>query len=258
ALLLTRTSGYRYLRPLQDTFYHAAEPQPYISGRVSGTFSKRGRESVGITLLTFGQTKGMDVQETDSLGRFAFGLGEEYVDSLAILLQSTNKKGRKQNYTITLDERTPPPIRMDQHRLITQVDSIVAYVAKQRQARAQREFSYKLASGEILLDEVEVVRKALSPQQQQVQDRYGEADVVIPGKAIQDKEEKWSYGLYSVLLFNFPEQIRIDRVGANGGYLRAQVIGNEPTLVVIDGIPVPGYSYGLIQNIPPSEVKSVE
>src|SRR5690606_19554076 len=131
ALLLTRTSGYRYLRPLQDTFYHAAEPQPYISGRVSGTFSKRGRDGVGITLLTFGQTKGMDAQDTDSLGRFAFGLGEEYVDSLAILLQSTNKKGKNQNYTISLDERIPPEVEFDQHRLISEVDSVVAYVAKQ-------------------------------------------------------------------------------------------------------------------------------
>lgn len=258
ALLLTHAPGYRYRIPLQDTFHYANEPQPYISGRVSGAFSKRGRDGVGITLLTFGQTKGMDVQETDSLGRFAFGLGEEYVDSLAILLQSTNKKGKNQNYTISLDERTPPEIHVDQHRLISQVDSVVAYVAKQRQERAQRELSYKLASGEILLEEVEVVRKALSPQQQQVQDRYGEADVVIPGKAIQDNEEKWSYGLYSVLLFSFPEEIRIQRVGSNGGYLRAQVVGNEPTLVVIDGIPVPGHSYELIPNIPPSEVKSVE
>ncbi|GGH00547.1 hypothetical protein GCM10007415_40650 [Parapedobacter pyrenivorans] len=258
ALLLTHTSRYRYLIPLQDTFHYANEPQPYITGRVSGAFSKRGRDGVGITLLTFGQTKGMDAQDTDNLGRFAFGLGEEYVDSLAILLQSTNKKGKNQNYTISLDERIPPEVEFDQHRLISQVDSVVAYVAKQRQERAQRELSYKLASGEILLEEVEVVRKALSPQQQQVQDRYGEADVVIAGKAIQDKEEKWSYGLYSVLLFNFPEEIRIQRVGGNGGYLRAQVVGNEPTLVVIDGIPVPGYSYELIPNIPPSEVKSVE
>lgn len=258
ALLLTQAAGYRYNVPLQDTFRYANEPQPYISGRVSGAFSKRGRDGVGITLLTFGQTKGMDVQETDSLGRFAFGLGEEYVDSLAILIQSTNKKGKNQNYTISLDERVPPAIHVDQHRLIGQVDSVIAYVAKQRQERAQQELSYKLASGEILLEEVEVVRKALSPQQQQVQDRYGEADVVIAGKAIQDKEEKWSYGLYSVLLFNFPEEIRIERVGGNGGYLRAQVVGNEPTLVVIDGIAVPGHSYELIPNIPPSEVKSVE
>ena len=257
ALLLTQAARYRYHAPLRDTFRYAYEPQPYISGRVSGAFSKRGRDGVGITLLTFGQTKGMDAQDTDSLGRFAFGLGEEYVDSLAILLQSTNKKGNNQNYTISLDERTPPAIQFDQRRLITQVDSVIAYVAKQRQERAQREFSYKLAAGEILLEEVEVVRKALSPQEKQVQDRYGEADVVIPGKAIQDNEEKWSYGLYSVLLFSFPEEIRIDRVGSNGGYLRAQVMGNEPTLVVIDGIPVPGHSYELIPNIPPSEVKNV-
>lgn len=258
ALLLVHAAGYRYDVPLAGAFRYPNEPEPYVSGRVYGVFSTKGRDGVGITLLTFGQTTGMDVQETDSLGRFAFGLGEAYVDSLAILLQSTNKKGKNRNYTISLDERTPPEIHFDQRRLITRVDSTVAYVAKQRQARAQRELAYKLASGEILLEEVEVVRKALSPQQQQVQDRYGKADVIIPGKAIQDREEKWSYGLYSILLFNFPEDIRIQRVGDNGGYLRATVVGNEPTLVVVDGIPVPGHSYDIIPSMPPSEVKSVE
>lgn len=141
ALLLTHASGYRYDTPPQDTFRYPNEPEPYISGRVSGAFSKKGRDGVGITLLTFGQTKGMDIQETDSLGQFAFGLGGEYVDSLAILLQSTNKKGKNQNYTISLDERNPPEIQFDQRRLISQVDSVVAYVAKQRQARAQRELA---------------------------------------------------------------------------------------------------------------------
>lgn len=257
-MLVQGPQRYHYNEPLQDSIVFANEPQPYVSGRVGGVLSKKAQSGVSITLLTFGETRGMDVQQTDSLGRFAFGLGEEYVDSLAILLQSTNKSGKNRNYTISLDERRPPPIHFNQQKLIEQVDTVVSYVAKKRQERAKQELSHKLASGEILLDEVEVVRNALSPQQRRVQDRFGEPDVVIPGKAIQDKEAKWSYGLYSVLLFNFPDELRIERVGENGGYLRANIIGGETTLVVVDGIPVPGHSYGVIPNIPPSEVKSVE
>src|SRR5690606_20415463 len=40
--------------------------------------------------------------------------------------------------------------------------------------------------------------------------------------------------------------------------LYASAFNGEMTLVVIDGIPVRPYDYGLIESIPPSEVSSVE
>lgn len=213
ALMLTQGwRRYNYTLPPQDTFHYPNEPVPYISGRVGGVLSRKAQAGIALTLMTFGQTSSVAAQNTDSLGRFYFGLGDEFVDSLDVLIQSANKSGKNRNYTLSLDERKPPEIAYDQRRSIERVDSVVSYIVQKRRERAQREYSYQLSSGEILLDEVLVERRALSPQQQKVLDRYGESDVIIAGKAIQDKEEKWSYGLYSVLLFNFPDDLRIERV----------------------------------------------
>jgi len=259
ALMLTQGwRRYRYDKPPRDTFSFANEPYPYVSGKVGGVFSKKAQAGIGLTMMTFGEKQAITAQNTDSLGRFYFGLADEYTDSLDVLIQSANKAGKNRNYTLSLDEREPPAIFYDHCQSVERIDSVVDYVVKKRQERAQREYSYRLSAGEILLDEVLVERRALSPQQQKVFDRYGESDVVISGDAIREKEEKWSYGLYSVLLFNFPKDLRIDRVGDQGGYLRASIIGGEATLVVVDGIPVPSHSYEIIPNIPPSEVKSVE
>ncbi|SEL83862.1 hypothetical protein SAMN05421740_11154 [Parapedobacter koreensis] len=259
ALMLTQGwRWYNYTTPPQDTFLYPNEPRPYVSGTVGGVFSRKTQEGVGLTLMTFGEAQSITTQNTDSLGHFYFELADAYVDSLDVLIQSANKSGKNRNYTLSLDERKPPAIAYDQGQSVELVDSVVSNLVQTRQERAQREYSYRLSAGEILLDEVLVERRALSPQQQKMFDRYGESDVVIPGEAIQEKEEKWSYGLYSVLLFNFPDDLRIDRVGGNGGYLQASIIGGESTLVVIDGVPVMGYSYNIIPNIPPSEVKSVE
>ncbi|MFC3199428.1 hypothetical protein ACFOET_17535 [Parapedobacter deserti] len=249
---------YRYDTLLSDSFHFPNEPFPYISGKVHGVLSSKARAAIGLTLMTLGQRPSVTAQNTDSLGRFYFELPDDYSDSLDVLIQSANKAGKNRNYTIALDERKPPPLVYDQLRSIGSVDSVVSLLVQKKLERARREYSYRLATGEIMLDEVLVERRVLSPQQQKVLDRYGEPDVIISGKAIQDKEEKWSYGLYSVLLFNFPDDLRIERVGDNGGYLRARIMGGETTLVVVDGIPVMNQNYELIPSIPPSEVKSVE
>ena len=64
------------------------------------------------------------------------------------------------------------------------------------------------------------------------------------GKEIEAKEEKWSYGLYSVLLFQFPDKVRVSSYG--NGRLYASLNNGELTLVVIDGIPV---SFGTMSTI---------
>ena len=84
----------------------------------------------------------------------------------------------------------------------------------------------------------------------------------MEGKEIRKKEKKWSYGLYSVLLLNYPEKVTIVQ---NGPHMYARVVGapsfgpgDGVTLIVVDGIPVQEQDYQLIPSIPPSEVKSFE
>ncbi|MBD1432736.1 hypothetical protein H8B06_07870 [Sphingobacterium sp. DN00404] len=259
ALMLTQGwRRYKYDEPVVDSFSFPNELLPSLRGEVLGVFSKKKQPGITLTMMSFGENNLMQVEETDSLGRFYFPLSDQYVDTLDVLLQSANKAGRNRDYTIQLDKQYTPQIEYDYRRSAERIDSVVSRLAKKRHERFQHENAYRVAAGEILLEEVVVEAKVRSPEEQTVFDRYGEADVVITGKAIQEKEKKWSYGLYSILLFNFPKDIRIDRVGGGGGYLKARVHGTEPTLVVVDGIPVSGHSYDAIAHIPPSEVKSFE
>ena len=77
----------------------------------------------------------------------------------------------------------------------------------------------------------------MTPARKKMAEEFGKPDIVIEGKDIQEKEEKWSYGLFSVLLFNFTDKVYVGR--APDGTLYAVANNPDPTLFVIDGIPVP-------------------
>ncbi|GHE43848.1 hypothetical protein [Sphingobacterium griseoflavum] len=259
ALMLTQGwRNYKYNEPMPTSFSFSPEFMPYIAGEITGVLSKKKQAGVQLSLIGFGSSNIFQVQSTDSLGSFFFQLPDQYCDTLDVLLQTASKAGKNRDYTIHLDKRHALDINYDAFQSMERIDSTIALLARKRQDRSRQEAAYRTANGGILLDEVIVERKQLSKQEQKVLDTYGEADAVISGKDIQEKEQKWSYGLYSVLLFNFPNDIRIERTEDAGGYLVAKVHGSEPTLVVVDGIPVPGHSYDIIPNFPPSEVKSFE
>jgi hypothetical protein len=104
----------------------------------------------------------------------------------------------------------------------------------------------------------------MTPKRKEVTDKYGKATRVIEGEDISRMEDKWSYGLFSVLKYHFQDKIRIITISdLEIVYDRAVVSNGLPTLVIIDGIAVKVRSieeneyYGL-QNIPTSEVKSFE
>jgi hypothetical protein len=183
-------------------------------------------------------------------------MDDEYGDNLNVLIQSASKSNKKKQYLITLDKKEPPPIVFTHTRSVQKPDSIVQAYIKQNIEHKKAEDAYKSKNEGLILQEVIVKSRILSPQQKAVTEKYGAPDVVIDGKEIQAKEEKWSYGLYSVLLFKFPDKIKVTRYG--NGFLYASLYNPEPTLVVIDGIPVKSYEYSLIPDIPPSAVKSFE
>lgn len=260
ALLLTQGwRNYQYQLSPKDTFHHLPEPNLTVSGAVTGNiFRKRKQQGVGLTMMTFGEHPSVYAQDTDSLGRFRFDIGDEQGEKVNVLIQSAKKSGKKRNYSIAIDEERSPDIVFNHQRSIVLLDSVVYAQVEKKRERKSEEDAYELRYGTRMLEEVVIEDYRVTPERQSVMDRYGKPRVVISGEAIQEKEQKWSYGLYSVLLFNFPEDIRIQRVGGDGGYLRAQIIGGDATLVVVDGIPVLGQNYNLIPNIPPSEVNSVE
>lgn len=156
---------------------------------------------------------------------------------------------------ITLNKKEPPPVIFNHARSVQKPDSIVQAYIKESIDNKKKEDAYRYAKEGLTLSEVLVKARRLSPQQKLVTEKYGAPKVVITGKEIQAKEEKWSYGLYSVLLFQFPDKVTITRYGET---LYASLHNREPTLVVVDGIPVKLDEYRFIPAIPPSEVKSFE
>jgi len=256
ALLLTQGwRKYHYSKP-PDTMIYQAEPFLPVSGTVSSLLSKRKKRIAEITMMTFGRDRSVKTQKTDSLGRFKFNVEDEYGQNLNILIQSAGKSGQNKDFSITLDKKIAPPVSFNHANSIGRVDSVVNRLVEKNVERKKVDDTYKLSAGEILLGEVEVEAYKMTPERKVVNERFGKPDAIISGKAIQEKEQKWSYGLYSVLMFNFPDKVIVTR--ARDGNLYARVNHNEITLVVIDGIPVKPYDYPFIPNIPPSEVKSFE
>lgn len=255
-LLLTQGwSRYTYKKPLDDVFVYSPEYSLQVSGKVTAAFSKKEKKKVKLTLMTFGEERSFQKQSVDSLGRFDFYLEPSYGDPLRVLIQSANKTGKNKNYTLTLDQKIPPLVSFNHVKTVAEVDKVVHKLVENNLEREQMDEMFQLSKGVNRLDEAVVTAYKITPQRTKVMERFGEPDVVIAGEDILEKNEKWSFGLYSVLQFNFPDQVRINRVK---GELRAELFNTFPTLVVIDGIPVLHYNYSFIPSIPPSEVKSFE
>ncbi len=260
ALMLTQGwSRYNYTRAV-DKILFQPETNLSVSGKVSGAVFQKTKKGAELTMATFGKNRTFIKAVTDSLGRFTFKMDDEYGQNLNVLIQSANQKGEKKEYSISLDPRESPAVSFNQVRSIEKPDSVIRTIVEKNIERKKVEDARKLSSGTILLDEVVVEGTQMTPAKKLVTEEYGKPKVVISGKAIQEKEQKWSYGLYSVLMYNFPDQIRIFR-GYNGLYAEVRPSSKwapEFNFIVIDGITVKYRDYPLVPNIPPSEVKSFE
>ncbi len=137
------------------------------------------------------------------------------------------------------------------------MDSVALSLVEKNIERKMVEDAFRLSTGITYLDEVVIEGYKMTPERKVVMEKYGKPDQVISGEDIVEKEEKWSYGLYSVLMFNFRKQVIVKRMANDELY--AHVVGSSGlTLVIVDGIPVMHYDYGFIAFIPPSEVSSFE
>jgi hypothetical protein len=257
ALMLTQ--GWRkYLyKKTVDTCKFQPESKLNLSGSVSGILLKKKRTEAEITMMTFGRHKTVQTLTTDSLGKFYFNLNDEYGDNLNILIQSANRAGFNKDYSIILDKKESPKISFDHIPSLNKVDSVIKKLVEKNIERKKVDETYKLSGG-ILLGEVKVEAYRMTPARKKVMQDYGKPKEVINGEIIQEKEESWSFGLYSVLQSKFPDKIIIHRYSAYGGRLIARVREKVPSLVMIDGITVNKNDLDLIPNIPPSEVSSFE
>lgn len=255
SLMLTQGwSKYNYSKPYSSLSF-SPEKSLSVSGKVNSLFSeKKGEKDVELTLMTSGTFKSFYKQKTDSLGKFKFDLNDEYGKEIEILIQTANKSDKKISNSVVLELKKTPSISFEHTQTIEQIDSIVNKFIEKSKKQKEIDEKFNLQFGGILLDQVKVNAK-MSPNKEKVTERYGKPKTIISGKEILSKEKKWSYGLYSVLLFNYPDKVRIERMPDQNLYA---TVNNEPTLVLVDGIAITYYDYDLIPNISPSEVKSFE
>lgn len=91
-------------------------------------------------------------------------------------------------------------------------------------------------------------------------EEHGEPDVIIEDKELKSKIKKWSYGLYSILIFNYADDVVVKTINSKtyGTFLYAHVYESDFTMAFVDGIPVHNRDYPLLETISPEEIKSVE
>jgi hypothetical protein len=155
---------------------------------------------------------------------------------------------------LNLIKKASPAVSFNHLISIGKADSVVHNLVEKNIERKKVDETYKLSSG-ILLGEVKIEAYRMTPSRKKVMEAYGKPNQIINGESIQEQEEKWSFGLYSVLQSKFGDKITIFRYE---GMLLAKVRQSEPTLVVVDGSAVNHEDYGSIAYIPPSEVSSFE
>lgn len=260
-LLLTQGwRKYKYNRPLENNFLFRNEPALNVSGRIGIPSSKIRKEGMDITMAVFDKSPNFYAQRTDSLGNFDFQIADVYGAKADILVQNNNKIGKKRNYPIVLSNSKAPEIVYNYVQAMKTKDSVVDMAITIREENKSTIDAFDRMHGVTQLEEVVVEDRILTPMQQKVAKKYGKADVLIKGEEIKAKEKEWSYGLYSVLLFNYPKEIEIETFP--DGFMLAHVVAGdkkrEATLVMINGELVKEFNYNLIPDIPPSEVKSVE
>jgi hypothetical protein len=255
ALLLTQGwRKYLYTKPVEKIAFQP-ETNLTVPGTAGGSGTQKRKKEIELTMMTFGHHKYVETQTADSSGRFNFKLNDEYGQNLNILIQSANKAGKNKDYTIVLDKKESPEVSFNHIISIGKVDSVVHRLVEKNIEYKKVEDTYQLSS-DIHLPEVIVTAYRMTPERKKVQEEYGKPTQVINGETIQKKEEKWSYGLYSVLMSRFPDKVTIYK--DIDGTLYAQVRPSAITLVVIDGIPAVYTDYASIPNIPPGEVSSFE
>jgi len=263
ALLLTQGwRKYNYIEKLRNTIYEP-ELSLTVSGIIKNVDTKKKEKEIELMLMAIGEDKPSVFTTTAEVpGNFEFTLGDIYGDQASIVVQDVNKKKKdKTRHSIVLKKQEAPKIHFDHTIYNDEIGTIERTIIEKKIRDKKRQDNYVISKkGFVSLDEVRLEATTYNARKQGITQKYGVADYVISGEEIQKKDKKWSYGLYSVLMYNFANKITINR-DRRTGQLNATAVGSYKggkTLVMIDGIPVQNFNYQWIQYIPPREVVSFE
>lgn len=261
-LMLTQGwTNYKYDKPQKPKIIQP-EKGLNLSGTIGGVqnLKKRKRfenEKFDLVLMTFGENGNLYQQEIDSTGYFNFDLEESYGDGKKFVIQPASSERKRTTFKVNIKERKIPKIEYEIDEVIAPVDSVIAETVTERIVRDIARDPYLLPNT-IELTEVVVSDYALTPEREEMKKLHGLPDVVIDNKELLAKEKNWTGSLYRWLLFNYPAELDVRRVGGGAGFLYANVHGAEFTYILIDGNLVFLQDYQFVPNIPLRAVKSVE
>ncbi|MCG8475136.1 MAG: carboxypeptidase-like regulatory domain-containing protein [Cytophagales bacterium] len=248
---------YKY-RETKTVFSIAPEKRLTVSGTVKDQVLRKAVKNAKLTLMTFAnESQTLYTTETDSLGRFRFQLMEEYGGEVKAVIQSANKRDRKRNYFITLDRPELPEI----HYAYRQRIKTAAYVKQQKALREKRwkEPEWRtmdFGDGVMKLDSVAVEADRITEAARRFRARHGKPSTVIAHETLEELEEDWHYGLFSILESHFSDKVRIRHIDTGDPY--AKVIGKERTFILVDGKLIEDYEYLSIPYLKSKDIASID
>ncbi len=261
-LMLTQGwTNYKYKEKKKFRRFNA-EKGLEITGTVGGVQKlnekKRQKNNAHLlNMLLMGEPAEAYTQEIDSTGYFRFVLGDSYGLGRKFVIQFSDERNASGKFKVNIKKHKTPEITYESEKIIVPVDSIIEKNMVQKIEEDIRLEPFLLPST-IALNEVVVSDYRVTPERADMVTLHGIPDVVIDNGELLNKQKNWTKSLYRWLLFNYPEELRVRRVGYGAGFEVVYVHGAGWTYVVIDGIPVHEQDYSLIGNIPIRGVKSAE
>ncbi|MEO7988114.1 MAG: TonB-dependent receptor plug domain-containing protein [Chryseolinea sp.] len=238
--LLMMVNGWRRFT-WKDVLDDSREPQKYrrekgvpISGYVLKPLGKKAPEKSNLKIMTM---KGaIDIVQSDSLGRF-YSDGLQYYDSMNLVVQTENDKGKKQPYRFFLNPFNPSPLSEYSLTAFTHFD------AKQYLEQHLEQKSNINLSQASVLKEVEVVAKKVE-----------ESDSRLIGSRSKAIDAKKLGGGYQSILQMIQARVAGVTVSGNPPDMTVKIRGKDPA-ILLNGMLS---SVDMINLMLPSDVDMIE
>ncbi|WP_136468155.1 hypothetical protein [Flagellimonas onchidii] len=254
-LLLTQGwRNYKHPSERRDDIFYWPQEGLVIRGKAIHNSFKHKKENIDLTLAMFGKETSIYSATSDSLGNFKFLLDDTYGKNMRVMLHANSDRAKKKP-KISLNACPKPKTKFKSDPFAYKVDTITKALLKNEQNRKRMEIVLDSLYGVTQLEEVIVEDYKLTPKRKKIYDKYGMPDVLISGDSLLKKEKKWSYGLYSILMFNYGSEVQIEQFP--DGFMLAHVAGG-PTLLMVDGRLIQKEEYTYVPHMPPAIVESLE
>ncbi|SHG93231.1 hypothetical protein [Winogradskyella jejuensis] len=262
-LLLTQGwRNYKYSESPKKIQY-TMESGLQLRGVINKKSVKAKRNNLDIVLMTFGDDSSVYAGNVDVPSNFNFQIGDLYGGERKLIIKPygiTEKESKDYKISLTKNEKLKPNFIFNEVKNFEEEkDSLIKEIVAVNEIKKSIENKYFTdIKGVNQLDEVIVDAYKMTPKRKEVFDKYGKPDVIIDGKEINEKTNKYSTGLYSNLI-GFHDKVFIRRDALRNYYAETTNGGKgHVNMVLVDGVAVTPDNYLLIQRIDPKEVTSFE